>query len=325
MNIFSFYQIFCALKETATLYKSALLPLGLQLKCIDNEKPKEKERELRVIFKKGDDLRQDQLITQVIKIIDVLLKRNDLDMHLSPYSVLATNRSEGFIEVVEGAYNLAHVLEKYNNKIRNFFFDHNQSTKELEQCFEKYVRSCGKFLARKVFYRSHFFIFLIICFSETKAAYCVITFVLGIGDRHFDNLLLTTDGRLFHVDFGFILGNDPKPFPPAIRINKEMIEAIGGLESNEYKRFLLFAVQVYYVLRKHSDLIINMFTLMVDAGISNIASAPECIPKLLKKFRLDLDDEAAAEYLVGMIEDSVASLFPEVIEKFHTFAQKRKK
>ena len=58
------------------------------------------------------------------------------------------------------------------------------------------------------------------------AGYCVITYLLGVGDRHLDNLLLSELGHLIHVDFGYILGRDPKPFPPPMKLNKEMVREL---------------------------------------------------------------------------------------------------
>lgn len=50
----------------------------------------DKGSEYQIIFKSGDDLRQDQLIIQIITLMDQLWKKENLDLKLKPYAVLAT-------------------------------------------------------------------------------------------------------------------------------------------------------------------------------------------------------------------------------------------
>ncbi|KAJ2754705.1 Phosphatidylinositol (PI) 3-kinase [Coemansia sp. BCRC 34490] len=159
-------------------------------------------------------------------------------------------------------------------------------------------------------------------YVKSCAGYCVITYLLGVGDRHLDNLLLTPQGHLFHVDFGYILGRDPKPFPPPMKLCKEMVEAMGGMDSLMYQRFKSHCFVSFSILRKSSNLILNLFSLMAHSNVPDIAVAPDQVVEMVQdKFRLDLSEEEAMRFFQTLISDSVKALFPQVIETIHKWAQ----
>uniref|UniRef100_A0A8C4ZNN8 Phosphatidylinositol 3-kinase catalytic subunit type 3 n=1 Tax=Gadus morhua TaxID=8049 RepID=A0A8C4ZNN8_GADMO len=277
--------------ETATLFKSALMPAKLIFKAEDGVM-------YPVIFKHGDDLRQDQLILQIISLMDKLLRKENLDLKLTPYKVLATSTKHGFMQFVQSVP-VAEVLATEGN-IQSFFRRHAPSEKGpygiSPEVMDTYVKSC--------------------------AGYCVITYILGVGDRHLDNLLLTKTGKLFHVDFGYILGRDPKPLPPPMKLSKEMVEGMGGMQSEQYQEFRKQCYTAFLHLRRYSNLILNLFSLMVDANIPDIALEPDkTVKKVQDKFRLDLSDEEAVHYMQSLIDESVGALFAAVVEQIHKFAQ----
>jgi len=208
---------------------------------------------------------------------------------------LATGPTDGFVEFVPESHTLTSIFDNYGRDIRKFLEKHNPKPKDMAKALDTFVKS--------------------------TAGYCVITYILGIGDRHLENLLLTTAGHLFHIDFGFIFGRDPKPWPPPMKFCKEMVEAMGGAASVHYMDFRRCAALAFSILRQHASLILNLLSLMSDANIPDLARDVEKnLLKVQEKFRLDLSDDEADHYIINMIDDSVNAFFPKFIDQAHKWA-----
>mmetsp|Transcript_13130 Transcript_13130/g.39692 ORF Transcript_13130/g.39692 Transcript_13130/m.39692 type:complete len:931 (-) Transcript_13130:84-2876(-) len=280
--------------EMSRVFKSAMKPLGLTFHTITKE-------QYTLIFKSGDDMRQDQFVIQFVRLMDHLLKKQGLDLKLSPYPVLANSWSEGFVEAVIPSITVGRILKKYGS-IQRYLLAKCPSTKRpdtiLPSALDNYIKS--------------------------TAGYCVITYILGIGDRHLDNLLLTDDGRLFHIDFGYILGLEPPSKSllrtTPIRLSKEMVDAMGR---EGYIRFKEHACGAYNILRQSANLLLNLFSLMLHAGLPDIETVGReaAMLKIQEKFRLDLSDAEASQAFQTVITSSVSAIYPRLTEWAHQMAQ----
>nr|AWV66648.1 phosphatidylinositol 3-kinase catalytic subunit type 3 [Brachionus plicatilis] len=293
--------------DKTKMFKSNLMPCKFVFKSLPSKHFMDPE--YAVIYKIGDDLRQDQLILQMIALMDKLLKQENLDLKLSPYKVIATGVKEGFLQFVD-AVPVSNILNSSEYRsIREFLRKNNPSSIDKygikAEAMDNYVKS--------------------------SAGYTVITYILGIGDRHYDNILMTRCGKIVHIDFGYILGQDPKLFQPTIKWTKEFADGMGGLngpdgkENKEYEDFKKYCCNAFLQLRRHANLILNLFSLMTDANIPGIALEPDkTVKKLIDRFKLDLTDEQAQYSLIKEIENNYGSLVGNITDVIHHYNTNRK-
>lgn len=105
--------------ETATSLAPILPPIPPVL-----SPGKEVVKVHKVMFKSGDDLRQDQLVMQMISLMDNLLKRVNLDLKLLTYGILAVGQTDGIMEFVQNSMPIS-AIQKNFGTISEYLRTHN--------------------------------------------------------------------------------------------------------------------------------------------------------------------------------------------------------
>lgn len=134
--------------------------------------------------------------------------------------------------------------------------DHNHTETALNKAIEEFTLSC--------------------------AGYSVATYVLGIADRHSDNIMVKKTGQLFHVDFGHILGHFKEKFGfrrervPFVLTN-DFVHVINKGQTKkghaaEFQRFQSYCEQAFLILRQHGGLILSLFAMMISTGLPELSS-----------------------------------------------------
>lgn len=267
-------------------------PIILPLTCYLKNDPDKKLFKYTVMYK-FEDIRKDQSIISMIKIIkSILMQEEELSLDFVTYKTRPTGCNHGFIEIVPNSYTIRYIKEVGGYTIQNFIIENNKES-SINTIRQKFLKSC--------------------------AIYCVITYIFGIGDRHLDNIMLTTNGTLFHIDYGFILGNDPKLLTtPTMRIPYDIVEALGGNNSEYFKGFKQLCYTMYGCLRRHINLFINIFTILNKN--TKIYNSDELIyDELIKRLMPGENSKITEIQLYNIINDSSKSIQHNVIDIFHHY------
>jgi hypothetical protein len=237
---------------------------------------------ISVVMKSGDDLRQEQLATQLIRLFYDIFQRSGLNLWVYPYEVLAVSSQGGFIETIPDALSIHTIKEELgaDTSLRNYFTQaYGSRPSDLKKAKLNFI--------------------------ESLAAYSLICYILQIKDRHNGNILLDTQGHLIHIDYGFMLTSSPgslgfenAPF----KLTVEFVEVMDGRQSPLYSYFRTLFQSGFLAIRQHHKSILSIVQMM-EAGskMACFAKGPQTMKLLEDRFKIQLTEEEAIKYADDLI------------------------
>ena len=237
------------------------------------------------IAKADDDLRQESLSIQLIKLMDNIFKKAEIPLYLRTYEIIITSRSSGLIEFIPDSISIDGLKRKTNTDLntfyRNFFHHH---FKEAQNNF-----------------------------VESLAGYSLVTYLLNLKDRHNGNIMIDMKGRIIHIDFGFILGISPgnvgfetAPF----KMTKEYLNLMDGINSGVYNYFIALLTKGFLELRKYFDSFVKIIEVMSknsDMPCFQGRDPNIVIKDFIERFHLEKDENDIQELMTSLTRDSINS------------------
>uniref|UniRef100_A0A8C4ZYB7 Phosphatidylinositol-4-phosphate 3-kinase catalytic subunit type 2 beta n=1 Tax=Gadus morhua TaxID=8049 RepID=A0A8C4ZYB7_GADMO len=289
--------------QSCSFFNSNAVPLKLSFQNVDPHGDN-----INVIFKSGDDLRQDMLTLQIIRIMNRIWIQEGLDMRMVIFRCFATGRGRGMVEMIPQAETLRKIQVEHgvtgsfkDRPLADWLQKHNPTDDQYEKAVENFIYSC--------------------------AGCCVATYILGICDRHNDNIMLKTSGHMFHIDFGKFLGHaqmfgnikrDRAPFV----FTSDMAYVINGGDkpSSRFHDFVDLCCEAYNLIRKHAHLFLNLLGLMLSCGIPELSDL-EDLKYVYDALRPHESEADATMYFTRLIESSLGSVATKLNFFIHNLAQ----
>ena len=234
-----------------------------------------------LLCKPKDDLRKDQRLMEFNAMINRALQK-DIEsskrrLYIKTYAVTPLNEECGAIEWVEGLKPMRDIIirsyRQHNigidyTEIRLLLNEASSSPSKVPIFTDKIL---GKFQAVlhewfvETFPEPEAWFAARLRYTRSCAVMSIVGHVLGLGDRHGENVLLEEgNGGTFHVDFNCLFDKGltfEKPELVPFRLTHNMVDAMGpqGIEGP----FRKAAELTYRLLRQHEDTLITILETFV--------------------------------------------------------------
>lgn len=252
------------------------------------------------IVKCGDDLRQELMAYQLLKLLKTIWQQERVNLWLRPYRILVTSADSGLVEPILDTMSL-HQVKKH-------------SQLSLLQYFEQQFGppTSEAFLSAQR------------CFVESCAAYCLISYLIQVKDRHNGNILLDGEGHIIHIDFGFILSSSPKNLgfeSSPFKLTQEFVDVMGGLDSNMFNYFKVLILQGLVAARKHHERIITLVEILQSNARLPCFQwhGASAVRALRERFHMGCTDERLQMLVDSLVESSMHSLTTRLYDNFQYF------
>lgn len=259
-------------------------------------------RLLPVLVKSNDDLRQEQLASQIIYKMASILAREKVPVWLRNYEIIALTGSGGIIEAIPDTISLDSLKKndpKFTN-LRDFFHSHYHADEEIADAKANFV--------------------------ESLAAYSIVCFLMQIKDRHNGNILLDNRGHIIHIDFGFFFLSSPGKnagFESApFKLTRDFVELLDGPHSHLFRTFRDLCCRTFLALRRNWMELILLVEMLKNGNeeLKCFRGRPdEAIEQFRERFRLDLNDRACREYVNALVDDSVENWRTDWYDRYQRY------
>ncbi|CAI4226530.1 unnamed protein product [Auanema sp. JU1783] len=232
----------------------------------------------KMVWKKGEDVRQDSLVEHLFEVINVLI---DSNQPLRTYKVIPLDSQSGIIEFCKGTKSIKDILVGPNLRSglhSKIYPEEDPSTARMRLAQASKNRAWPpsvdeyKSILRNVtpVFRHHFYdnfssvkewSKMINNYTQSVAEWSIVCYVIGLGDRHASNVLFEEEtSNLVHIDLGMILefGKRILQMPERVpfRLTRDLLDPI--LIQGTHGNLLNRATYTMEKIRKHKEVILGV-------------------------------------------------------------------